>query len=498
MVAALLGAFFAIHDVPRWLSAPYWLDEAWVAVSTRVALSDLPTVTASTPIGFTLALRLVPGPDLLRLIPLGFHLAAVVLAYVLGRLTIRHSHTTAVLGGTAAASAVLLLPAQQLRHDLKQYSADAAICVLFLVLAAWTEAEWSRRRLGIAAAAVPIGLLFSHTTAIVGAAMFGALILVPATRRRWDRCLEALGAALVAAAGLALVYWGVSRRGRTTKLDAYWADNYPSLTGLPSYVVHHVGDLGPLVGAPAPVAVTAAALGLIVIGRARRPVLAVTLILLPVVMAGLGVARIYPLLDPRLDHFALVGFAAVAGIGLAGTAVEVTRFAVARRRFLAVAVGVVAIALGGYATANQDWYRFDGTTPPGGIAYPAGSEDVRAQVEYVQARLRPGDVVLVNDNAVFGVAFYWSHSRIDVSPFSNAIGFVPEVPQVVVASAGTRPAVDAALGQAVDRARAAGGRVWIISTHDQAEQAVWRTALAPFDVSQTTDLVEPVRLITRP
>src|SRR4051812_16885988 len=74
-VAAVLGLLvLAVHDVGYLLRQPYWLDESWVAVSTKVAWRDLPLVSAASPLGWTALLRLVPGaaPERQRLVPLAF------------------------------------------------------------------------------------------------------------------------------------------------------------------------------------------------------------------------------------------------------------------------------------------------------------------------------------------------------------------------------------------------------------------------------------------
>ncbi|HKE99882.1 MAG TPA: hypothetical protein VKG45_13220, partial [Actinomycetes bacterium] len=70
------------------LSHPFWLDESWVVASVRAPLGQLELMTSSTPIGWTLLLRLVPpisSPERYRLLPLAFAVAAVVPAWLLGR-----------------------------------------------------------------------------------------------------------------------------------------------------------------------------------------------------------------------------------------------------------------------------------------------------------------------------------------------------------------------------------------------------------------------------
>ncbi|MCW2930204.1 MAG: hypothetical protein JWM19_1166 [Actinomycetia bacterium] len=64
-----------VTNVPYQLRQPYWLDEAWVADSVRAPLSQVPRLASSTPLGWTLLLRLVPfgGPERQRLVPLAFY-----------------------------------------------------------------------------------------------------------------------------------------------------------------------------------------------------------------------------------------------------------------------------------------------------------------------------------------------------------------------------------------------------------------------------------------
>ena len=63
-----------VHDVGYLLRQPFWTDEAWVAVTTRFPLSQLPATTSSTPIGWSALLRVVTvsRTQTGRLLPLGF------------------------------------------------------------------------------------------------------------------------------------------------------------------------------------------------------------------------------------------------------------------------------------------------------------------------------------------------------------------------------------------------------------------------------------------
>ena len=80
-------AVLLVHDVPYMLHHSLWVDEAWVADSVRARIGLTPSMTSSTPLGWTLLLRLVPfgGPQRLRLVPLGFTMLAAATGYLFGR-----------------------------------------------------------------------------------------------------------------------------------------------------------------------------------------------------------------------------------------------------------------------------------------------------------------------------------------------------------------------------------------------------------------------------
>jgi hypothetical protein len=62
LLAGLLAmATLVVHDVGYMLSTPFWTDEAWVAISTKLPFSQLHDVSASAPLGCSFLLRLVVG-----------------------------------------------------------------------------------------------------------------------------------------------------------------------------------------------------------------------------------------------------------------------------------------------------------------------------------------------------------------------------------------------------------------------------------------------------
>lgn len=502
---ALLCLLPILHDVKTMLTAPYWLDEAWVALSVRFPLRDLPVTTSSSPLGWSFLLRLVPDPDHLRLVTLVFQGIAVVAAYGFGRSLRWSTPGRGVVAGAACAAAVLLLPAQQVRHDLKQYTADAAVTVGVLALVTWVEQRWSRRRLNVLTAVVAAAMLFSHVTAIVAPCAFGGLLLAAALRRQWLRLVEVAVAGLNAGLVLTAVYFGISMQGRNAPMQQFWADNFPGVTELPGYLGRQIDTLMPVVGAPGPVVVALLVAGTLTLVRRDRPATAVAVMLLPVVATTVGVAGIYPLLELRTSHFLLVTAAAVAGLGvagLAGLAADLACRGLSRVRPAVLAAAVCAVLLGGYAAGNSRWYRFDGNES--GLYYTAiAVTDVRSATEYVAAHRRPNDVVVMNNAAWYGFAFYSRHDTLKlVVPHGNTVGWWVAMPgrsDVVVVPGHDTAAVRAGLRQAVELAarRGDGAQVWLIRSHVIGDEVdAWRQALAAYRVEQVTDGVEPVALVS--
>jgi len=89
LVVALLPMALVARR-PRYLfSHSFFLDEGWVADSVRAPLAQVRLLTSSTPIGWTLLLRLVPpvgGPERYRLLPLAFAALTALATWRLGRM----------------------------------------------------------------------------------------------------------------------------------------------------------------------------------------------------------------------------------------------------------------------------------------------------------------------------------------------------------------------------------------------------------------------------
>ncbi len=499
-VVALLCLIPVVHNVPSMLAQPYWLDEAWVALSTRASLADLPSISSLTPLGWSVLLRLIPDPDRLRILTLIFDGLTVGAGYAFGRALRWPSAAQARLAGLACAGAVLLLPAQQIRHDLKQYTADAAVTIGLLALAAWAESAWSRRRLAVIVIVATLGQLVSHVAAIASLAVFGGLTLASAVRRLWRRSAEAVVAGGLAGVIVAAIEWTLSTGSRSPGLLTYWAPYFPSPADLLGYLGRRTAELLPYLGVPPIGLLVLLGCGLMTIGRHSSGAPLIAVILLPVIAIVLGATRVYPLLDLRTSHFLLVTVAAVAGIGVAGVAVALSGRLQYSPYRTPIAAMLTLAAIGVYAATNAGWYRFTGEAPAVPIVAAMVTEDVRSATWYVRAHRAPQDVILLSTQARYGVAFYWNDAPLRTVPYPNTLGWAPVMPvdaTFVVVADRSPDAIAAGVREAESIARRNGrtARVWPIRTHWTSEAAAWASALAGQPVQLVTSGVEPLAVI---
>jgi len=484
-VAAVLGALvFWVHDVAYNLRAPFWTDESWVVVSTKMALSELPGHSASTPVGWTFLLRAVffGGEQRYRLLPLVFAALAVAAGYLFGRALGWRTRSPGIVAGVLVAVSLLLQPAALVRNDVKQYTADAFTAVLVLALTARLEGSWSRRRLAALGVAIVLGMLVSHTTAIVGAAALLALGLTTLLQRHWHRLVDLTVAAAATGAGMVAVYVAFDRRAVVPALTSFWRDYFPptdrGVDGVCEWFTMLVRPLEPLVGLGGNrwLLLVLVVAGLATLCALRRPAVALAVPLVVVVAFALAATGVYPLLDQRTSHYLFAVAAVTIAVGAAGVCVGLARLAVRSRVNLAgpftTALAVATILW--YAHANAAYVR---TRSP-------FTEDVRSQVAHVAAHRSPGDVILVNSASNWNFGYYWSLDRPQFKDTTtNAAGFVVTYPtrdDIVVCEDRTvavvRTCFDAALGRASQRQ---GARVWLVRSHVNAsEQKAWQAALS--------------------
>jgi len=394
VLVAMLLPLAVIARRPGYLfSHAFWLDEGWVADSVRAPLHQLRLLTSSTPIGWTLLLRLIPDvgpPERLRALPLAFGVLSVVVAYLLGR---QLGRVAAVAAGLAAA----LAPTALRNHSLKQYSADAFVTLLLLWLTARVEAGWSRPRLvALCLACVP-AVLISHVTVFVSAAVLVALALRALVERRWERLGWVVALGLGVAAIEAAVYLAFVAAGNSPALNRWWADDMvplgdglgPAASFLAARSAEALGRVG---FGPWPLAAALVAAGLVALWRSRRPVVATAVCLLAAELLVGAVAGRYPFLDERTGLFFTTLLTVCGALGIAAVV------AWSARRWATLPLGVAA-AVGACLLLAPAAHT--------NAIHPMPPSTMRQQVSYVLAHRQPGDVVVVGMAASFPFAYYW-------------------------------------------------------------------------------------------
>jgi hypothetical protein len=463
-VVALLALAVLVRRPDRLLTYSFWADEGWVADSVRAPLEQLPLVTSSTPLGWTLLLRVVPpvgGPNYLRLLPLAFAVAAVLPAWALGRELGRALGRAVPVYALVAGAAIALFPG---RHSLKQYSAEACLALVLLLAAARLEAAWSRARLAVLAGACILAFPFANTTPFVTAGVFGGLALATAARRAWRRLAELAVAGVAVALAQGAWYLRVASGGDIPAMRAYWERRYIPTDEGAGAAAGFVADrfqvaLDTLGLGPWWLAAALLALGLVALYRAGLGGVALAV---PLVAAGVVAAAAlhrYPLLEKRTSMFVFAIWVAVAALGLAFLAAELLRW---------WPLGVVAVALvaGFLVTEAQLVARIN---PP---------EDVQGVVGHILAWRQPGDTVVVSSLDAYPFAWYWPDQPTFVpTRASSTITFQVTYPkgEVVVARWRDAASVEDALEQLGPGPRC----VWLVAEHvPRHERSLWLAGLA--------------------
>lgn len=488
MAFGLIALAIAIRDPHYLMTHSFWLDEGWVVDSVRAPLHQLRLLTSSTPIGWTLLLRLVPpigGPERYRLLPLAFATLTALAAWRLGRMLRPPpwSWLFGLLCGIAAAAS----PAVVHHAWLKQYTAEAFVAVAAALLLARVERAWSWRSLAAYVSAGVAGFLVSNTAPLVSAAGLAGLWLTTLIARRWSR-LPALTATTVAL-GLAdvIFYRALANNGNNAALRNYWRFWY-----LPrGHGVGHAAqfgwqrlsaELGHLGWGPWWLALGLVVVGLVTLWRAGLQAVALTPLVIGAELLVLGLTRTYPFMEPRTSSFWAALITVSAAIGL----VALARLALRHRGTVPVAVaGVVVLGL----LLVPGWVRAGQGHIPG--------ERVKGQVADVLAHRRPGDAVLVTFAATFSFAYYWPDRPIFVPGVAEtAITFMPTFPDQPDLVLVHRPGSARAMVEGLDQSMRLGhGRVWVITGSSDELPALQRSAKG---VSFTAPSGDAILALARP
>jgi len=479
LASVLALATLVVHSIHYLLSQTFWLDEAWVAVSTRVPLRQVPHVTSVTPLGWTLLLRVsrFGGQQDLRLLPLAFSVLSVAVAYLIGRSLPWGALWWRRVVGTLTGLAVLLAPSSLARNDLKPYTADAFVSLCVLLLVGLLEAGWNRKRLAVLAGACVVGFTLSSVAPFVTAAAFGSLLVVTLVQRNWRRLLEVGVAGLATAIVLGGNYVLAYQSHVMKNLTQYWKYFYPPINkGIgPTLRYLHVrgNEMASYLGmGPLLVALILVVAGVVTIARSGRPSLAFTTPILLLEMMVAGAAKKYPLFDQRTSHFLTVCFAVFAAVGVAGLCSLLVRSSV--RRNVVAGVSIAAVVAAAFVVNVRHDIR----------ERSIGVENIRSSTDYVAAHRHPNDIVLVDATANYGFGYYWPVGHPIWRPSTSfATGFqiwFPDQPQIIVANNRDYSGIVTGLADAMRAAAAAtpGAKIWIVRTHVSIlEDRLWKAAL---------------------
>ncbi len=470
IAAAAASVTLLVHPVSGILRHPYWVDEAWVAALTRAPLTRLPRLSSSSPLGFVVLARSVPGAGLQRgrLVALAFSVLTVVAAYILVRLLEWKDRAESRVAASVVALVVMTAPLSLVRNDLKQYTCDAFCALTLLTLAALAQRVPTRPSLAWLAGTSLLAAPFSSTAMFVAGAAFAALLARALRSRDRRRALDVLIAGTATGAMLFAYYVAVVAPNLNSKLHDYWAGWY--LTGSPqhvaSLVLHRLSALSPGFAMPAIVFVALFGVGLVVLVRHGASAPAVAVAFLWLEMALVGRLQRYPFLNQRTSHFLLVSSLVVVALGAVGV-VEYARRK-GGRNFARVLSAVLAVvfAIGAVGSVHR-------------LALP--DDDIRTETRAVATRVQSNDVVIVSKAADFGFAYYWPHGHLTFHHDQSAQTFraQPAGLHAVYLTGRTDKDVLAGLRAAADLRYRTGGRIYIVRAHNSTSEVIaWRRAFA--------------------
>lgn len=440
LALAVAGALLRITGLGP---SSLWLDDAWVALNWRAETADELLMVGATAPGFVLLLRGVFAAA-------GFSAAAAqALPFVAGVLggpavfLVARRLKLSLPASALAGAAVTLSPIhveQSVR--VKQFAVDVLV-VTAIVWLAWRviERPQGAGRWTVLVAVATIGTIVSAGTA---PAVCGAFVAASYAAWRAGSPIRMPLAAVGSYGAIAVSWWLlVVRPNINDALRDFWDVAY--ISGPRDVWRALQGVAGGFVSGWSVLAIVVLVASAVQLVRRRRA-LALVLITPLIVAVALAAARSVPLGTGRTDLYLYPLLALLWGSGA-----DAFREGWWGRR---VAVGALAAVL---------------MVPvPSPASYP--SQDVRPLVEYVEARLDAGDVVLVSLNAGFAYALY-TGSEVDLhrsTVFGQ--GFEPEVRSSAIhildpptpGEDGFVPQV----GSLTDDA----SRVWLVIAHAEPEE----------------------------
>jgi hypothetical protein len=410
---ALLIAIAAVGAVARlgFSRGTLFRDDAWVALTTRVPLGTAARMVVTTP-GFVLGERVWIGwfPHSVAMDQLPTYLASVAGIIAVGRLArwwgLSAPASLLAAGVIAVASSDVIYATR-----VKPYAFDLLGAVLVLWLAEKVRREGARSAPWLAAASVVV-CAFSLTPVPLVAAVWVALGVDAAARRRLSVRLVASGAATAVALG---ALWLAVRGDISPQLRSSWDGYYLQLSSLHG-LAHSVRTITD--GLVAGVGVTTPALGPHGLGTIDR--IAIIVLLLAglvawrrqlLCIAALGAAAILsipslvPLGTGRTDAYLYPALALLMAEG----ATLLWRLVRRAPDTAAVAVLVAAVAFAGFLGADRVLHR---------PSYPGGNfAAVTARIDRDQTQ---GEPTIIGGTARWPWSYYDArHVQIEFSSLYN-------------------------------------------------------------------------------
>lgn len=417
--AVLIGAALVViltHDFGYLATWPLWGDEAWVALSRLFPLTDLPSLTSSTPIGFNLLGWLFTADSWQggRLLVQAFNVLAIVAAYTVGFVINVHGGRVArVAAGIAAGAAVALAPATLIRVDYKHYTADAFFAILLLLLVVLARRRVRGPALVALTVTTSLGLLFSFSVLFCGAAAYLVLLVEQVIQRRWRRARRVVVHGAIAGASMVAIYLTTYSRGDNSALRDFWLWQYPTdVFDVPSFVASRLATIDEFFVFPSAWFLVPAILIGIGIPLVRRQwAIALFLPAAFLVQTTVAVLHRYPLLDVRTSHYLVILGSLVAMLGWLELITVLVAYFRRRQRWSKFVSGAAFVA----AAAALCGLVFGLNRPLIG-SHPLPNYDTTHQVAYVEEHFRSGDLVLFNQLASYQLALDWTWDEPDWCP----------------------------------------------------------------------------------
>jgi hypothetical protein len=399
-VIALTIAAVALR-LPELAHRSLWLDEAWranlaIAPSWQAFWSGVlgagnGALGAPLPPVFAVALRacatiLGHSEAALRAIPFGASVAAVPLAYLVGRAC------GGRVAGIAAAFCFALYPNAVLYgRELKQYSFDVLVALVLLLLAsrvAGRPADGRTWTAYAAAAALVPGCSYPAALLLPGIGL--GLLIECRQRRAGSAWTAAHGSAGVAALAWYVLVIGPQRARPLT--TAYWAETFPTLSAASLAAVGRTlaGTVEFATSVPALIFIALVLVGIVCAPRWFAVSAVATLVCL--VLAAL--AHAYPLTAGRTSLFLLPFVYIPLGVAVAWIFYRVFALAGGSRVIAALTAVAILMLLAWPARGTRD------------VSTALVREETAPLVQWLAAERRPEDHVYVYYAAGPAFAFY--------------------------------------------------------------------------------------------